>query len=205
MGGKIGATVARDIERLFRSGTAMGVPDGELLARFAERGDEAAFEALMIRHGPMILGVCRQLLPNPNDAADAFQATLLVLVRKAGSVRVGETLGPWFYGVAYRVAARARAVASRRQEREQPGPLESLPALEVRADRAELSRLLHDELNRLPERLRAPVVLCHLEGLTRSSSANRATYLTSLPTARSFPEGDETERLSSIYPRPANS
>jgi RNA polymerase sigma factor (sigma-70 family) len=173
MDGKHGATVARDIQRLFRSGTATGIPDGELLARFVERGDEAAFEALMIRHGPMILGVCRQLLHDPNDAADAFQATLLILVRKAGSVRVGDTLGPWFYGVAYRVAVRARTVASRRHEREQAGRLERVPAPERRDDTAELSRLLHDELNRLPGRLRAPIVLCHLEGLTHPQAAQQ--------------------------------
>src|SRR5262245_60840031 len=94
--------------------------DGPLLERFARHGEEAAFAALLARHGPMVLGVCRRVLRDPHDAEDAFQATFLLLVRKAGVLRRPEALGPWLYGVAYRTAIKARAGAARRREREQP-------------------------------------------------------------------------------------
>src|SRR5262245_9719238 len=96
------AEVARQTETLFSAGTVAGMSDGQLLERFvAGRGDaaETAFHALVSRHGPMVLGVCRRTLAHPHDAEDAFQATFLILVRKAGSVRVGDSLGPWLYGV----------------------------------------------------------------------------------------------------------
>src|SRR3954470_3229327 len=111
----------RELHQLLSGGTVAGLSDGELLERFASRHDEAgesAFEALMLRHGPMVLAACRRVLRDPSDACDAFQATFLVLVRRAGSVRVGPSLGPWLYGVSVRVARRARAVAARRRERE---------------------------------------------------------------------------------------
>src|SRR5690349_18999744 len=96
-------------------GAICEMTDRELLERFAARRDEAAFEILIRRHGPMVLGVCRQVLKNANDADDAFQATFLVLVRKAKTIRVENSLSPWLYGVAYRVAARARAASVRRR------------------------------------------------------------------------------------------
>ena len=105
------------LERLFAQGTASGLTEGELLERFVSRRDEAAFEALVARHGPMVLGVCRHLLRDPNDVDDAFQATFLVLVKKASTVRRCELLGNWLYGVAFRVASRARALAARRTAR----------------------------------------------------------------------------------------
>src|ERR1700728_4405451 len=92
------------LERLFRQGTAIGSSEGELLERFVAEGDEAAFEALIARHGRMVLGVCRLLLHDPNDVDDAFQATFLVLVRKASTLRRTDLLGNWLYGVAHRVA-----------------------------------------------------------------------------------------------------
>ena len=95
--------------------------DGELLERFLggrDEGSEVAFAALVARHGPMVLGVCRRALSDPGDAEDAFQATFLILVRKARSVRVDDSLGRWLYGVTRRVAGRARAVAARRRTRE---------------------------------------------------------------------------------------
>src|SRR5437867_8465141 len=95
-----------------------GMTDGELLESFIARKDEAAFEALVRRHGPMVLGVCRRVLHDHHDAEDAFQAAFLVLARKAGSLRKQESLGSWLYGVAYRLAARARLAAVRRQRRE---------------------------------------------------------------------------------------
>src|SRR6516165_8747626 len=92
--------------------------DGELLACFIERREETAFAALVRRHGPMVLGVCRRILRNPHDADDAFQATFLVLVRKAASVRPREAVGNWLYGVAYRTALEARGRIARRRGRE---------------------------------------------------------------------------------------
>ena len=98
------------LERLFRHGTSVGSSEGELLDRFVTERDEAAFEALIARHGPMVLGVCRQMLRDPNDVDDAFQATFLVLVRKAGTLRRSDLLGNWLYGVAYRVAGALRGL-----------------------------------------------------------------------------------------------
>ena len=114
--------VLRHVHVLFGGGAAGGSSDGQLLERFRARRDEndaeAAFAVLVARHGPMVLGVCRRALRDPNDADDAFQATFLVLARKAGSVRVEGSLGRWLYGVSRRVAARARADAARRSARE---------------------------------------------------------------------------------------
>src|SRR5262249_47404833 len=109
--------VLGSIERLFRAGTASGLSDGQLLERFATRHDEAAeaaFAALVERHGPMVLRVCRRVLNDPHDAQDAFQATFLVLVRKPGEVRNRTSLASWLYGVALRVAAHTRAQTARR-------------------------------------------------------------------------------------------
>ena len=118
MTGNDPSAVARDVQTLFGVGAAGGLTDGQLLERFVNGRDasaaEGAFAALVRRHGPMVWGVCRRALDDPHDAADAFQATFLVLVRKAGSVRVEDSLGRWLYGVSRRVAARARVEAARR-------------------------------------------------------------------------------------------
>jgi DNA-directed RNA polymerase specialized sigma24 family protein len=111
----------RHIDRLFHAGTLTGQDEGQLLGRFVADRDESALEALVDRHGPMVLGVCRRLLTNPADVDDAFQATFLILVRKARSLRDFARLGPWLHGVAYRVAVRARADAVRRRALEQHG------------------------------------------------------------------------------------
>jgi RNA polymerase sigma factor (sigma-70 family) len=147
--------------------------DGQLLERFLARRDEAAFECLVRRHGPIVLRVCRDVLPDPHEAEDAFQATFLVLVRNAGTIRDPESLGRWLYEVASRVALRARAHAARRQAQERQG-VEMVPAVPGfdAADR-ELKPLLHEELGRLPEKFRAPLVLCYLEGLTYEEAARR--------------------------------
>src|SRR5262249_55629286 len=128
--------------------------------------EEEAFRALLGRHGPMVLGVCRRLLRDPHAVEDAFQATFLVLLRRAASIARPELLGNWLYGVAYRVAARARQQAGRRARRDGPLP-EDLPAApdEDPAWR-ELRPLLDAEIARLRERYRQPVVLCYLEGRT---------------------------------------
>ena len=144
---------------------------------FVARGDAVAFEALVARHGPMVLGVCRRRLRDEHAAEDAFQATFLVLVRKAspGLSRPGDSLAPWLCAVAWRVAERSRADAARRRTRE--GGDEALeqaiagpdPAAETR----DLRALIDEEVGRLPEKYRLPVVLCHLEGLTHEAAAQR--------------------------------
>jgi RNA polymerase sigma factor (sigma-70 family) len=139
--------------------------DALLLDRFVEQWDQAAFRDLVGRHGPMVLGVCRRILRDPHAAEDAFQATFLLLVRKAGSVRKRESVGPWLYGVAQRVALEARGAASRRAA---PAPLDvEVPGVDDHdgLERDELHAALHEELGRLPEKYRAPLVLCYIEGL----------------------------------------
>ena len=139
------SAVLRHVRALFGAGAAGGMSDGQLLERFRKQGGgpdaEAAFAVLVARHGPMVFGVCRRALRDPNDAADAFQATFLVLVRKAGSVRGDDSLGRWLYGVSRRVAAKARAARTRRAARE-GGDLRLEPAGPESADEAERLELL---------------------------------------------------------------
>jgi len=169
----------REIHQLFAAGTVVGLGDEDLLGQFAARRDEAAFAALLARHGPMVLSVCRRRLRNPRDAEDAFQATFLVLIRRAASVKKPHLLGPWLYGVADRVARRAQAVAARRVERERTGVITESADVEDTgqagrsAEQDELRAVLDQEINRLPEMLRLPVVLCHIEGLTQPEAATR--------------------------------
>lgn len=146
--------------------------DSQLLERFTQDHDQEAFAALIQRHGPVVWGVCRRLLGEANDAEDAFQATFLVLVRKPGSVKKQSSLGSWLYGVAYRVALRARADAARRRhhERQVADMVRSEPALEE--DWRELRPVLDAELSRLPEKLRAPLVLCYLQNKTNEQAAH---------------------------------
>ena len=111
-------TALRQVARVFQEGTLTGLSDRQMLERFVDSRDEAAFEVLVARHGPMVFNVCRQLLRDPHDVEDAFQAVFLVLVRKASTIRVEGSLGPWLYTVASRVAARARANRRRMATRE---------------------------------------------------------------------------------------
>src|SRR5262249_55599242 len=151
-----------------------GTPDTELLQRFLGGREEAAFEALVERHGPMVLGVCRHLVPNAADADDAFQATFLVLVRRASSIRKPQLLGNWLYGVAHRVAARARVQAARRRDR---GRLEvEMMATDRSREASEWNPVLHEELNHLPEKYRAPMVLCYLQGKTNQEAAQLLSW-----------------------------
>jgi RNA polymerase sigma factor (sigma-70 family) len=168
---RVGA-VFRRFERLFTMGSVSGMTEGQLLDRFVTRHDQAAFEALVARHGPMVLGVCRRLLRNPDDAEDAFQATFLVLVRKAGSLRDRDLLANWLYGVAYRVSLRARAVSARRRSSE-ASAIEELVDHHVVEPGEEIRPWLRDEVFRLPEKYRAPIVLCYLEGLTHDEAADQ--------------------------------
>lgn len=159
---------ADTLNRVVRHLHAAGPADRELLRRYVA-GDEPAFAALVGRHGPMVLRVCRRLLRHEQDAEDAFQATFLVLARRAGAVRRGEAVASWLHGVAHRVALRARRDAIRRRAHELATP--PAPPTASRADWAEVQAALDDAVGRLPERYRAPFVLCHLEGRSRAEAA----------------------------------
>src|SRR5271166_3520211 len=117
VGSRVERGVVHQLEQLFGHGTVTGLSESQLLDRFTTARDEAAFEALVELHGPMVLGVCRQFLRDSNDVDDAFQATFLVLVRKAGSLRQKDLLGNWLYGVACRVALRSRSLGIGRHTR----------------------------------------------------------------------------------------
>jgi RNA polymerase sigma factor (sigma-70 family) len=163
--------------------------DGQLLKRFLDDRDEAAFEALVLRHGPMVLGVCRRVLGNVDDAEDAFQAAFLVLVRRAGAIARAELLGNWLHGVAYRTALAAKGKAIRRRSREKQVKDMPHPAVVPEADGTELVVLLDQELHRLPDKYRVPVVLCDLEGGARKDVAQQlglaeGTLSSRLATAR---------------------
>ena len=164
--------VLEGLDRIFNWGTVAGLSEGDLLKQFVARADETAFAALVSRHGPMVLGVCRRALRDEYDVEDAFQATFLVLVRRAGSIRDGERVGHWLHGVAHRVAVRARANAARRHVHEQTG-IKIDPARDHSPPVDDVAVILDDELVRLPESLRAPLVLCYLEGLTHDEAAHR--------------------------------
>jgi len=144
-----------------------------LLECFLADGDHAAFEALVARHGPMVLGVCRRLLVSPHDADDAFQATFLLLVRKARGLHDPDRLAPWLYGVATRVAIKARARSARQQARHEAG-IENVPAPgESTSDRLDVRAILDAELGRLPVKLRDVLVMCLLEGLPTEEVARQ--------------------------------
>jgi RNA polymerase sigma factor (sigma-70 family) len=156
-------------------GSDGGPTDGQLLARFVEERDEAALGALVRRLGPAVLGVCRRVIGDAHLAEDAFQATFLVLVRKADQIRPREQVGAWLFGVAYRVARRARAVRYRRLAKEQPMPARSSPAAEANRETPadDLLAVLDEELAKLPEHYRAVILLCDLNGHTRKDAAER--------------------------------
>ncbi|HZV07618.1 MAG TPA: sigma-70 family RNA polymerase sigma factor [Gemmataceae bacterium] len=164
-------TVIRHLRRAALLQQGDGPADGQLLELFLAGCDETAFEALVRRHGPMVLGVCRRVLRNAHDAEDAFQATFLVLVRKAASLRSRELLANWLYGVAYRTAMKARTMNAKHRAREKQAS--EMPRSETSADSTheELLAQLDHELSRLPDKYRVPVVLCELEGRSRKEVA----------------------------------
>jgi RNA polymerase sigma factor (sigma-70 family) len=145
--------------------------DQQLLQRYLDHGDEPAFAALVRRHGPRVRAACRQVLADEADIDDAFQATFLVLLDKARSMRWRPSLGGWLFGVAHRVALRARARAAARHRHES----RVRPSARPEADLSwrEAVAVLHEELDRLPERLRLPLLLCYLEGLSRDEAAQQ--------------------------------
>ena len=174
-------TWQRELGSLFDAGSMTGLSDRDLIERFSgprDRGAEAAFEALVTRHGPMVHRVCRNVLPNPDDVEDAFQATFLVLVRQRGSIRKLDSVASWLYGVAARVAARARVDAARRRKVEDrkirlaPDSV-SLAGAGSELDHAADGPVIQEEVHLLPEKYRSVVVLCFWEGLTQEQAAHR--------------------------------
>src|SRR6266545_4916112 len=146
--------------------------DAQLLERFIVRREQDAFEALLRRHGPMVLGVCRRILHNEADAEDAFQATFLVLVRKAASIRPRGMVGNWLYGVAHSTALKARAMSTKRFAREREAAGRQMPEAATES-REGLPELLDQELKALPDKYRAAIVLCDLEGKSLKEAARQ--------------------------------
>ncbi len=168
------------IRTLFHAGSLGALSDGQLLDRFLSPdgvGSEMAFTALVERHGPMVLGVCRRLLADTHVAEDAFQATFLVLARRARSVRNHESLGGWLHRVARRIALRLRSAHARRMTREQTGNhLEVAVRYVDRVEHDELRSVIDQEVDRLAESHRLPVVLCCLEGMSHEEAAQRLRW-----------------------------
>jgi RNA polymerase sigma factor (sigma-70 family) len=150
-----------------------GLSDRQLLQRFARQHDEAAFNLLVQRHGAMVLGVCRRLLRDSHDAEDAFQATFLVLARRAGSIGWSDSVGSWLHAVACRVARKAQVTAARRKRREREAAMTRSTNPIPESDWHDLRQVLDQELGRLPEKYRAPLVLCYLEGRTNEEAARQ--------------------------------
>jgi RNA polymerase sigma factor (sigma-70 family) len=178
------AGVTRELRAIIEGGTVAGLTDGQLLERFASHRDpeaELAFTALVMRHGPLVFGVCQGWLRNPHDAEDAFQATFLVLASKAGSIRQPDRLGPWLQGVAHRTARRLKDKNARRTRHEAEAAVysdrarrssESSQNPTALADQDAIEAL-HREIERLPVRYKTAIVLCDLQGLTHEEAARR--------------------------------
>src|SRR5262249_26684028 len=156
----------------------VGPTDRQLLDEFIRDQDAGAFQGLVARHGAAVLQVCRGVLRDPHEAEDAFQATFLVLVRKAPAIRDPEALGAWLRGVAYRVAIRARRRAARRRAIERTGAEMSRhePGVIPAEATSDLRKVVREELERLPDLYRQPVALCYLDGLTHQEAARRLDW-----------------------------
>jgi RNA polymerase sigma factor (sigma-70 family) len=180
--------------------TLASLSDCELVERFLASHDEASFQALLQRHGPMVLRVCRRALPDEQDVEDAFQATFLVLARDARAIRKHESLANWLHGVAYRVALDVQKARARRRKFETKAPVAAgTVTLTDEVSWKELRSVLDAELVRLPEGLRAPLVLCYLEGLTQDEAAARlgqskSTFRRNLERGRELLGGRLTRR-----------
>src|SRR5438445_4071487 len=163
--------VIQNIGRAVLIQNGAGLTDAELLSCFIDKRDEAAFEALLRRHGPMVLGVCRRVLRNHHDAEDAFQATFLVLVRKAASIVPRTMVGNWLYGVAHTTALRARAAIAKRRVKERK--VMEMPRTEAaqQASWNDLQAVLDQELGRLADKYRVPIILCDLENKSIKEAA----------------------------------
>jgi RNA polymerase sigma-70 factor (ECF subfamily) len=156
-------SVLHHIHKVARLQTGGSVSDGEILERYITRRDDDAFAELVFRHGPMVLGVCRRILGNEADAEDAFQATFLVFVRKARSIRPQAMVSNWLYGVAHNTALKGKAMNRRRREKERQAGMAARPVAEEDVGCRALE-LLDAELSRLPDRYRTPIVLCDIQG-----------------------------------------
>jgi RNA polymerase sigma factor (sigma-70 family) len=165
--------VLRHIRRLATDPTDSEQTDGALLRAFLGANDQTAFEALLRRHGPMVLRVCRRTLGNSHDAEDALQATFLVLARQARSIRKKESLGSWLHGVAYRMATHAKRGAARRHKHESRATPTAPPDPALTAAWKELQALLDEEIDRLPETLRAAFILCCLANQSHAEAARQ--------------------------------
>lgn len=173
--GRPDPVAVRQLMKLAGVSPGGGATDRELIERFIQDRSEAAFADLMARHGPMVLATCRRHLRDPHAADDAFQATFIVLARKAGSVKWRESIGGWLFEVATRVAKKAAVQGAKRAAREggsaDAASEPAAPTPPAPADLTALQAALDDELRNLPEKLRTPVVLCHLEGLSQEEVA----------------------------------
>lgn len=166
--------------------TSLRPTDRQLLDQFVAGRDEEAFAELVRRHGPMVLAVCRRVLGDRHAADDAFQATFLLLVRKSDSLRAPDLLANWLYGVAARTAMKARARASRRPVPKRRAEPMTVPDPSLDATMRELHTVLDEELSSLPEKYRAPLVLCYLEGKTNLQAARELGW----------PQGSISRRLA---------
>jgi RNA polymerase sigma factor (sigma-70 family) len=182
-------SVIHHLRRLVSPARTGGLTDAQLLQRFLASRDEAAFETLVWRHGAMVLGLCQRVLRHAQDAEDAFQATFLILARKAASISAKESVSSWLYKVAFRLALRARAASMRRAAREQPAGDLAIVSSPNEASQPDLQLVLDEEVNRLPEKYRAPVLLCYWAGKTNEQAAQelgcpKGTILSRLARAR---------------------
>jgi RNA polymerase sigma factor (sigma-70 family) len=174
------------LRHLVGAEAARALTDDELLDRFVSRGDEAAFEVLLWRHGPMVWSLCRRLLRQPQDVEDAFQATFLVMVRKAVAIHKRKALSSWLYKIAYRVALRARARSVSREQMERQAILRASHEPVSDAIRNDLRVVVAEAVNALPDRFRGPIVLCYFEGKTHREAARQL----------GCPEGTVVSRLA---------
>src|SRR5262245_44240860 len=165
------SAVVRQVRKLAAPCDTATASDIQLLARCRAAGDEAAFAALVRRHGPLVMGVCRRVLRHHQDAEDAFQATFLVLARNAASIRMRSSMASWLYGVARRVAGDARRAAARRQARERRATNMGHAQPDLEAAWRELQAVLAQEVERLPQKYQLPFVLCCLEGRSKAEAA----------------------------------
>ncbi len=177
--------LAKHLRSLSAAARADNLPDRELVERFTTQRDEDAFAALVRRHGPMVLRVCQRVLHDAHAAEDTFQAVFLVLSRKAASLRRADSVGCWLHGVAYRLALKARTQLVRQRRHEGRAAIEKhiedpLAELTVR----EAQAIVDEELARLPEKYRAPLILCCLEGRTRDETARHLGWSAKLVKSR---------------------
>jgi RNA polymerase sigma factor (sigma-70 family) len=164
--------VGQQLRQMLGGEGVAGLGDAELLQRFLSTREEEAFAALVHRHGPLVLEVCRRILQNSHDAEDAFQATFLVLARRAAAIRQPDSLAAWLHGVTLRLARTMKRDAGRRRRLEMQAPPPE-PQGPVDPARRELHCVLHEELGRLPRKHRQPLLLCYLEGLTQEEAARQ--------------------------------